>query len=111
MTCLFDTNSHVFDLDAAIPYQSMSTPERRRYWDADRCHLTPDGYDLMGEKIAAALVELIMPPGRLQPSAAARPAKKRRKNFRDDDKSFDEEDGDERSLDQGWIVVRRTDLQ
>lgn len=104
-------NSHVFDLQAAIPYHTMSAPERARYWDDDRVHLRPEGYDLMGEKIGAALVALIMPPGRLQPAAGARPAKKRRMNFRDDNKKFEEEDGDEKSLDQGWIIVRRKDLE
>lgn len=87
----------------------MSTAERVRYWD-DGTHLTPDGYDLMGEKIAAALVELIMPPGRLQPSANG--AKRRRvMHFRDDEKRFEEESGDEKALDSGWIVVRRKDLE
>lgn len=72
--------------------------------------MTPRGYDLMGEKIAAALVNIIMPPGRLQ-SNGARPAAKRRRLFKDDDKVFDEEDGDDSLLDQGYIVVRRKDLE
>lgn len=89
----------------------MQPAERARYWD-DRLHLTPAGYDLMGEKIAARLVELIMPPGRLQDTAgeARRPRKKKRV-FRDDDWSFDEESGDDSVLGQGYYVVRRKDLE
>lgn len=103
--------SHVFDLNAAIPYASMRDEERSKYWD-DLVHLTPAGYDLMGERIAAALVELIMPPGRLQPvSKGTAPPRKRRKVFRDDDKVFEEEDGDDTNLEHGYYVVRRKDLE
>lgn len=91
-----------------MPHHSLSAVERARYWD-DGVHLTPEGYDLMGEKIAAALVELIMPPGRLQPTANG--SKRRRlMRFRDDEKRFEEESGDEKALPSGWIVVRRKDL-
>lgn len=90
----------------------MSAPERARYWDDDHLHFTPEGYDLMGERIAASLVELIMPPGRLQPAVGSeRTPRKKRTNFRDDNKKFEEENGDDNSLDQGWYVVRRKDLE
>lgn len=39
-----------------------------------------------------------------------RPAKRRRM-FRDDDKQFAEEDGDPMAIDQGYVVVRRADLE
>lgn len=71
--------------------------------------MTPEGYDLMGEKIAAALVNIIMPPGRLQSNGERAP--KRRRVFKDDDKNFDEEDGDDSLLDQGYIIIRRKDLE
>lgn len=89
----------------------MCDEEREKYWE-DGVHLTPAGYDLMGERIAAALVELIMPPGRLQPTNnGAAPPSKRRRVFRDDDKVFEEEDGDDTLLEQGYYVVRRKDLE
>lgn len=42
--------SHVFDLHDALPYDQAHA----RYWD-DAIHFTPDGYDWIGEKLAAAL--------------------------------------------------------
>lgn len=101
-------NSHVFDLNSAIPYLSMREEEQKKYWD-DHIHMTPDGYDLMGEKIAAALVDIIMPPGRLQSNSGRVP--KKRRLFKDDEKVFEEEDGDDSLLDQGYIIVRRKDLE
>lgn len=67
----------------------------------------------MGEKIAARLVEIIMPPGRLQPQQAGAngTAPRRKKLFKDDDKVFEEEDGDEHRLEHGYYVVRRKDLE
>ncbi|CAN8098580.1 unnamed protein product [Discula destructiva] len=103
-------NFHVFDLAAAIPYANMEPAERAKYWD-DHVHLTPAGYDLMGEKIAARLVELIMPPGRLQKTKGGERAPKKRRVFQDDEKSFEEEIGDDSLLGQGYVVVRRKDLE
>ncbi|KUI66694.1 hypothetical protein VM1G_01353 [Cytospora mali] len=103
-------NFFVFDLASAIPFWSLAEAERNKYWD-DHIHLTSDGYDLMGEKIAARLVELIMPPGRLQPQANGDRSTKRRRVFKDDDKVFEEEVGDDNLLDQGYYVVRRKDLE
>lgn len=102
--------SFVFDLAAAIPFWSLADAERKKYWD-DAIHMTPDGYDLMGERIAAHLVELIMPPGRLQPQVNGDRPTKRRRVFKDDDKLFEEEVGDDNLLDQGYYVVRRKDLE
>lgn len=102
--------SHVFDLAAAIPYHTMQPAERERYWD-DHIHLKPAGYDLMGEKIAARLVELIMPPGRLQSKGERERPPRRKKVFRDDDRSFEEESGDDSVLGQGYYVVRWKDLE
>lgn len=85
----------------------MKDDERKRYWD-DAIHLTAEGYDLMGEKIAGALIHIIMPPGRLQRNGD-RPSKRRRM-LEDDNKVYAEEDGDDSLLDQGYIVVRKSDL-
>jgi hypothetical protein len=76
----------------------MSEDDRKKHWD-DNIHLTPDGYDLMGEKIAEHLIPIINREG--IPG---------RKKFRDDDKVFMEEDGDPSCLDKGYIIVRRKDL-
>lgn len=65
----------------------------------------------MGEKIAAHLVELIMPPGRLQPQSNGDRPMKRKRVFKDDYKVFEEEVGDDNLLDQGYYVVRRKDLE
>lgn len=46
--------SHVFDLHDALPYDQAHA----HYWD-DPIHFTPDGYDFIGDKIAAALTEII----------------------------------------------------
>ena len=76
----------------------MSEEDNEKYWD-DLIHMTPAGYDLMGEKIAEHLIPILNREGI--------PGRKR---FRDDGKVFEEEDGDPSCLDQGYIVVRRKDL-
>ncbi|KAK2609931.1 hypothetical protein N8I77_003400 [Diaporthe amygdali] len=103
-------NFFTFDLNTAIPFWSLAPEERKTYWD-DHIHLTPAGYDLMGERIAARLVEIIMPPGRLQPQQANGGGSRRKRIFKDDDKVFEEEDGDEHRLEHGYYVVRRKDLE
>ncbi|KAF2157443.1 SGNH hydrolase [Myriangium duriaei CBS 260.36] len=51
-------NFHVFDFNEAFPYWKWSAADRKRYYD-DAVHFTPDGYDLMGERVGAALAELL----------------------------------------------------
>ncbi|KAK3985688.1 SGNH hydrolase-type esterase domain-containing protein [Cladorrhinum sp. PSN332] len=97
-------NFHVFDLNAAVPHQSMSPADREKYWD-DHVHFTPKGYDLIGNKVGMGLVSILVK----QRVADLSPAKRRRV-FRNDDKMFDEETGDPTAIDQGYVVVRRTDL-
>ncbi|KAK3363119.1 SGNH hydrolase-type esterase domain-containing protein [Lasiosphaeria hispida] len=94
---------HVFDLHSAVPYFAMSAQDQERYWD-DGVHFTSDGYDLIGNKVGISLVSILA-----KERAANTPAKKRRV-FRDDEKSFEEEVGDPTAIDQGYIVVRRKDL-
>lgn len=95
--------SHVFDLNTAVTYYSMSEADRTRYWD-DHLHFTPDGYDLMGNKVGVALVSI------LAKDRALNPPVRRRLRFKDDGNKFDEETGDPTAIDQGYVVVRRTDL-
>ncbi|KAL1854075.1 hypothetical protein VTK73DRAFT_8813 [Phialemonium thermophilum] len=97
-------NFHAYDLQAAIPYASFSDAERNLYWD-DAVHFTPDGYDLIGRKVGMALVSLLVRE-RTQSETPAR----RQRVYRDDDRVFDEEGGDPNAIDQGYIVVRRKDL-
>ncbi|KAL8770993.1 MAG: hypothetical protein Q9209_003412 [Squamulea sp. 1 TL-2023] len=49
---------HHMDLCAAVPYFDMSETMRPRIWD-DGLHLTMAGYEMMGEAIAAKLIELL----------------------------------------------------
>ena len=81
----------------------MSETDRKRYWD-DAVHFTPDGYDLIGQKVGLALVSLLV-----KERTASSPRRRSRK-FKDDHLSFDEEVGDPTELAQGYIVVRRKDL-
>jgi hypothetical protein len=82
----------------------MSESERERYWD-DMVHFTPDGYDLIGQKVGIALVSLLVKERTSQETPA-----RRRRVYRDDDLIFDEEGGNPFVIDQGYIVVRRKDL-
>jgi lysophospholipase L1-like esterase len=50
-------NVFVFDLHAKLPYHSMPQNERKEIWD-DGLHLTPQGYERMGELVAERLMEL-----------------------------------------------------
>ncbi len=97
--------SHVFDLNAAVTYYSMSEVDRKRYWD-DHIHFTPDGYDLIGNKVGIRLVSILA-----KERALNSPPPKRRRRFKDDDKKFMEETGDPTTIDQGYVVVRRADLE
>lgn len=105
--------SHAFDFNTAFSYEAMSEEDRNRYWD-DTVHFTPDGYDLMGEHIAKALIGIL----KAEDNAAAGPETttlsavrpRKRKMFRDDDKDFEEEKGAADELRRGYVVVRRKDL-
>ncbi|KAK0632598.1 SGNH hydrolase-type esterase domain-containing protein [Immersiella caudata] len=95
---------HVFDLNAAVPFFAMSKSDQEAFWD-DGVHFTPDGYNLIGKEVGMSLVKLLE-----KERAANPPPTKKRRVFRDDDKVFEEEVGDPTSLDQGYVVVRRKDL-
>jgi len=97
--------SHVFDLAAVVPYFDMTASDKERYWD-DLIHFTPDGYDLVGREVGMGLVKVL----EKERAANSPPPAKRRRVFKDDEKKFEEEGGDPESLDQGYVVVRRKDL-
>jgi len=92
----------------------MTAEDREKYWD-DNVHLTPDGYDLMGEKIAEALIAMFKADPSLLPqlpSEASQPSRAKRA-FKDDNAVFKEEEdsGSGRGrIDKGYVVVRRKDL-
>ena len=46
------------DLCSAVPYFNMNEAKRGLIWD-DGLHLTEDGYEMMGNAIAAHLIELL----------------------------------------------------
>ena len=92
----------------------MSEPDRERFWD-DGLHLTPDGYDLMGTKIAEGLIPLLAES--LEPKKRAVPTQtrpnrtsRRRKIDPMDEVVWDEETGNPSVLSQGYVVVRQKDL-
>jgi hypothetical protein len=84
----------------------MPEAERKKHWD-DHIHFTPAGYDLIGNKVGIALVSILAKERGNDPQ---RP-QKRRRLFRGDDKKYDEETGDPTAIDQGYVVVRRVDLE
>ncbi|KAL9598079.1 MAG: hypothetical protein Q9219_004710 [cf. Caloplaca sp. 3 TL-2023] len=49
---------HYLDLCTAVPYFTMNDTMREMIWD-DGLHLTMDGYEMMGEAVAAKLLELL----------------------------------------------------
>jgi hypothetical protein len=85
----------------------MPGRDRERYWD-DHLHFTPDGYDLIGNKVGTQLVSLLAAE---RAAADARSLKRRRRMFKDDEERFEEETGDPSAINQGYVVVRRTDLE
>ncbi|KLU89272.1 hypothetical protein MAPG_08246 [Magnaporthiopsis poae ATCC 64411] len=121
-------NIFVHDHHAAVPFWAMSEKDRQLYWD-DNVHLTPSGYDLMGQKIAARFLQVLHQDG--NPSGGPQTAKAedeeqtaattaaatsssrrtRSKVFKDDNLVFEEESGDSSRLGQGYVVVRKKDLE
>jgi hypothetical protein len=85
----------------------MSSSDRDKYWD-DSIHFSVEGYNLIGNKVGMNIVK-VMEEDHPKAPPPATPVKKRRV-FRDDNKAFTEEDGDPTTLDQGYVVVRRKDL-
>ncbi|KAL4730120.1 hypothetical protein ACLX1H_002150 [Fusarium chlamydosporum] len=93
--------NYAFDLNSKIPYHSLSEQDRDRYWDDD-VHMQGEGYDWMGNHIADALIDILWSEGTFeQPSDMIEV---------EEEFAFDEEDGNPRNINEGYIVVRKKDL-
>jgi hypothetical protein len=90
-----------------IPYHSLADEDREKYWD-DGLHLTSEGYDWMGAHVAEALIPLINSepdmPATPPPSTGAIAHETRETVL------FEEESGDPRRINEGYVVVRKKDL-
>ncbi|KAI1328320.1 SGNH hydrolase-type esterase domain-containing protein [Xylariaceae sp. FL0255] len=102
------TNFFHFDLNKAVTYHSMSPEDQQKYWDPDGVHLTGAGYDLMGEKIGEALVRILRLAEAQETDMLIGTDARQRKAI--EELIFEEERGDPRLLSQGYIVVRKKDL-
>ncbi|CAJ0546026.1 Ff.00g094990.m01.CDS01 [Fusarium sp. VM40] len=100
-----DTGYYAFDLHSKIPFHSLSEEDRGRYWD-DGLHLRDEGYDWMGNHIADALIDILWSEGAFEQPTAKSP------DLIDGDDGFffDEEDGNPRKINEGYVVVRKKDL-
>lgn len=90
-----------------MPYHSLSDSEQARLWEPDGVHLTGEGYDLMGERIGACLVRILalaeaQDTGLLDDAEGKLPLEELA--------LLEEESGDSRLLSQGYVVVRKADL-
>jgi len=52
------TKRYIFDLHKEMPFHNLSEEQRRNIWD-DGVHFTEKGYQIMGEKVADRLIEII----------------------------------------------------
>lgn len=110
MACAnLDTRSYSFDLTPRIPYHSLSKEERDTYWD-DGVHLTGDGYDWMGGHIADALLQIVSQEGKSPEVAKPKPKSRRSPAKKEDERALDEEAGSPNHISQGYVVVRKKDL-
>ena len=109
------THSYAFDLYQKLPYHALSTADCAKYWD-DGLHLTEAGYAWMGGHIADALLALLLgePSGPRAAAAAPAPAAAHDDDDDDDDDDYqvvlDDEVGDPKAADQGYVMVRKRDL-
>ncbi|XDG10324.1 hypothetical protein ABKA04_009939 [Annulohypoxylon sp. FPYF3050] len=98
-----------FDLYNAIPYHDMVPEDRPKYWEMDGVHLSADGYNLMGEKIADQLIRVIRLAEAQEDDIKSIAADPRQRQAIED-MIFEEERGNPKLLSQGYIVVRKSDL-
>ncbi|KAI0459594.1 SGNH hydrolase-type esterase domain-containing protein [Xylaria acuta] len=98
-----------FDLFKEFPYHDMAPEDRGRYWDMDGLHLQAAGYDLMGEKVGDGLVRILR-LAEAQGTDISSVVSDARQRKAIEDLIFEEEMGDPRLLSQGYIIVRRKDL-
>ncbi|RYO74896.1 hypothetical protein DL764_010674 [Monosporascus ibericus] len=98
-----------FDLFSALPYNAMPPAQRARIWEPDGVHLTSEGYSFMGEKIAEALVQIVR-LAEAQDTEISSLVSDARQRRAIEGLIVEEERGDHRLLSQGYIVVRKSDL-
>lgn len=70
--------------------------------------MTPDGYDWMGRHIASALIKLIIE--QVSATGATDRRSRRMLRYAQDELLFEEEMGDPKRLNEGYVVVRLRDL-
>ncbi|RYO78524.1 hypothetical protein DL766_009536 [Monosporascus sp. MC13-8B] len=98
-----------FDLFSALPYNAMPPAQRSRIWEPDGVHLTSEGYRFMGERIAEALAQIVR-LAEAQDTEISSVVSDARQRRAIEGLIFEEERGDHRLLSQGYIVVRKRDL-
>ncbi|RGP71460.1 hypothetical protein FSPOR_3307 [Fusarium sporotrichioides] len=97
-------NYYAFDLKSKIPFHSLSQQDRHRYWD-DHVHLGKEGYDWMGNHVADALIDILWSEGTFEQPSGPSDEVDMEEEF-----VYDEEDGNPRIINEGYIVVRKKDL-
>ncbi|KAM0365641.1 hypothetical protein ACHAPK_009507 [Fusarium culmorum] len=97
-------DSYAFDLKSKIPFHSLSQQDRHRYWD-DHVHLGKEGYDWMGNHIADALIDILWHEGTFE-----QPSETSDEVDVEEEFVYDEEDGNPHNINEGYIVVRKKDL-
>ncbi|UNI14955.1 hypothetical protein JDV02_001532 [Purpureocillium takamizusanense] len=98
-----EPNFYTMDLHEKLPYHSLSPEERSEYW-SDGLHLTAEGYDWMGGHIVEGLLKIL--PEAAVPRTPSGP----RKTRHSDGRTLVEELGDPKKLNEGYVVVRKKDL-
>ncbi|CEJ85780.1 hypothetical protein VHEMI03912 [[Torrubiella] hemipterigena] len=100
---------YAFDLKSHIPYANLTEDERSLYWD-DGVHLTDDGYDWMGGHIADHLIPLIAANPPVEETPVKPTARRQRRTRSNDEVVWEEEEGNPKQINQGYVIVRRRDL-
>ncbi|KAI4596204.1 hypothetical protein KJ359_005711 [Pestalotiopsis sp. 9143b] len=102
-------NVHTYDLHGAVPYHSMPPQDRPKYWNMDGVHFTEAGYDLIGDKVADGLIKILhLEEAQATDISSIVSDARQRKMI--EDLIFEEERGNPKLLSQGYIVVRKRDL-
>lgn len=93
-----------------IPYFGLSELDRNKYWD-DGVHLTADGYDWMGTHIAEALITVMSVQPKEEDNLSAKPTVASAGGpVPTEDVVWEEEETNARDITQGYVVVRKKDL-
>ncbi|KAI1631676.1 SGNH hydrolase [Biscogniauxia mediterranea] len=103
------TNFFHFDLATAIPYHAATAADRDAHWSEDGVHMTAAGYDALGCRVAEALARVVR-LAEAQDTDISSVVADARQRRAIEELIFEEERGDPRLLSQGYIVVRRRDL-